>query len=41
MQYRLTSKRLPAPRYFASFYAAHQHAKALGFSRRQFQIEEV
>lgn len=40
-QYALISKRLPATRYFGSFSAARAHAKALGFSTRQYKIEEV
>lgn len=40
MQFALISKRLPATRYFSSYYAAKQHAKALGFTPRQYKIEE-
>lgn len=40
MQFALTSKRLPATRYFASYSSAKAHAKALGFTPRQYKIEE-
>lgn len=40
MQFALISKRLPATRYFASYSSAKAHAKALGFTPRQYKIEE-
>lgn len=38
--FALISKRLPATRYFASYSSAAAEAKALGFTKRQYIIEE-